>query len=149
MHTKREEPTMNNLISKAAILMTAAVFALVAMSPASAQTSAVRANVPFEFHAGNQLMPAGEYQIALDPVSRRVEVRGVEGGAGAYLAASQSTDAGEVGASLAFHRYGNTYFLREVRNGGSLSYSWGPSKTERSTSRQMNVQVAVVRVSAR
>ena len=108
---------MKNLISKTAILMTATLIALMTVAPATAQPNAVRANVPFEFHAGNQMLPAGQYQITLDPVSKQVTVRAIEGGAGAFLAACQSSARdGATETSLAFNKYGDTYFLREVRN---------------------------------
>jgi hypothetical protein len=141
---------MKNLIAKTAILMTATLIALMTVTPAAAQTNAVRANVPFEFHAGGQTLPAGQYQITLDPVSKLVTVRAIEGGAGAFLAARQSTaKAGAAETLLAFNKYGDTYFLREVRNHGSVSYSWGPSKRERMVGRQQNVEIALLRIAVR
>jgi len=141
---------MKNLISKTAILMTATMIALMTVAPAAAQPNAVRANVPFEFHAGNQTLPAGQYQITLDPVSKQVTERAIEGGAGAFLSARQSSArAGAAETSLAFNKYGDTYFLREVRNYGSVSYSWGPSKKERIVGRQKNVEIALLRIVAR
>ncbi len=141
---------MKNLISKAAILMTATLFVLMAAAPAHAQTNAVRANVPFEFHAGNQMLPAGLYQITLDPMTKRVTVRAIESGAGAYLAANQSSArAGAAEAALAFNKYGDTYFLREVKNGGSVSYTWGPSKKERIVGRSNNLEIALLPIVTR
>ena len=56
---------MNNYLRK---LMALAFFALALTGAALAQdnTHMVRADIPFSFYAGGQLMPAGEYAIGVD-----------------------------------------------------------------------------------
>ena len=49
----------------------AAVFALAAS--AGAQTSILRMEIPFQFIAGDQVMPAGQYVVRIDEGFRRVQ----------------------------------------------------------------------------
>ena len=141
---------MKNLISKAAILITATLFALVAVAPANAQSTVIRANVPFEFHAGDQMLPAGQYQFTLDPLTKRIAVQAIEGSGVAIVAAGQyKVQTRDEGVSLTFNKYGDAYFLRAVTDGNDVAYHWGPSKKERSVSRSLNVEIAYLRPATR
>jgi hypothetical protein len=44
-------------------LVVVAIFAALAVAGLNAQVVDMRASIPFDFHAGNTFMPAGEYRI--------------------------------------------------------------------------------------
>jgi hypothetical protein len=80
----------------------------------------VQAKVPFSFYVGNsKLMPAGTYQVA--PCSTHVAtVRNCQSGVTVFHITNPG-DKKDVGqGKLIFHKYGDKYFLKEVR-GQSLS----------------------------
>ena len=53
---------MKSIHSRKAGLAAFAVAALLYAAPVSAQTHLMRVNIPFQFAAGNQVLPAGEYE---------------------------------------------------------------------------------------
>ncbi len=100
-------------------LVVAAGFAVLACTGLHAQSIDMRATIPFDFHAGDTLMPAGEYVIhAQDPW---IILKHLDGGkaAGALMtnAASRGNSTGD--SRLVFNRYGDTYFLTTVWNQSS------------------------------
>jgi hypothetical protein len=93
-----------------------AVLSALACTGMHAQTVDMKATIPFDFQAGNTLMPAGEYQI--HEQGPFVIVRAL-GGAGRVtsLMTNSAFEPGEPGVGqLRFDRYGSEYFLTEVRN---------------------------------
>jgi hypothetical protein len=100
-------------------LVLAAGFAVLACTGLHAQSIDMRATVPFDFHAGDTLMPAGEYVIhAQDPW---IILKHLDGGkAAGALMTNAVTGGNPTGdARLAFDRYGNTYFLTAIWNQSS------------------------------
>jgi hypothetical protein len=99
-------------------------------------------NVPFEFHIGNMVLPAGNYIVrpisgfspsiltiqALDQTARMI-----------LFVCPSRTQAGSAQITrLVFNRYGSTYFLSEVWQGfGSVGLQLGLSKAERIMAREM------------
>ena len=100
-------------------LIGALVFAtMFAFSNARAQSSnqELIANVPFEFTAGSQTLPAGKYILTVvNPASDQkvLRIRRVEG---KTMVLQMHSVFGKVqdGARLVFHRYGNQYFLTQA-----------------------------------
>jgi hypothetical protein len=99
-----------------------ALTVLVALAATSvyAQTFTVRANIPFDFYIGSSVMPAGEYTFdtILGNGFGRIWSADLHRSVGVLfqptmLPVGSSKDV----ASLIFHRYENTYFLSEVRDG--------------------------------
>jgi hypothetical protein len=99
-------------------------------SAMSASTGLIR--IPFAFHAGDQLMPAGDYYFEM-PMSGRfatgtlVKVYSQTGSICQHLF-SQAVDGGFTDNDwhVTFDKYGDTYFLSKVRNsdhGAELSIS--------------------------
>ena len=91
-----------------------AVLAAMACTGLHAQTVDMKATIPFDFQAGNTLMPAGEYQIREQgPV---VIVRGLDGaGRITSMITNGAFDPGQSQAGrLRFDRYGSEYFLKEI-----------------------------------
>lgn len=98
----------------------ALVFAtLFAVSTARAQSSnrPLIANIPFEFSAGSQTLPAGEYTVRVtNPASdqRVVQIRSLNGSKHAVLQMHSVNGPAKDGARLVFHRYGERYFLAQA-----------------------------------
>jgi hypothetical protein len=77
----------------------------------------LKANIPFGFRAGQTVMPAGEYVI--EENGPWLVVREASGKNVCTLM-SFAADAHKNGASrVTFHRYGDTYFLNSIWDGGS------------------------------
>jgi hypothetical protein len=94
----------------------AAIFAALACTGLHAQTVDMRADIPFNFHAGDKLMPAGEYVIhGQGPLvflresdsGRPAPILMTIGVSGRYAARP---------ARLVFNCYGNEYFLTTIWN---------------------------------
>ncbi len=99
------------------IAIAGVVFALASISTASAQS--MRISVPFGFHAGNQMLPAGEYKVDLNQQNQRITLNNISSRRSYFLivkAYSGSTDSDR--ASLVFNRYGENYFLTRVNTTG-------------------------------
>lgn len=92
--------------------------------PLSAQSTALKVNVPFEFAIGSKILPAGEYRVmrADASVPHILRIRSSEANSEVLVNAVAvgqwaSTPTGT--ARLVFNRYGNQYFLSQVWNGHS------------------------------
>ena len=85
--------------------------ALISMGSACAHAQAPGFKVPFDFTVGNQVFPAGSYQVSYYPTA--IQIRSQDDRFQAFattLLADASTRDGEV----VFTKYGNQYFLHEV-----------------------------------
>ena len=86
---------------------------LISMGSACAHAQAPRFKVPFDFTVGNQVIPAGTYEVSYYPTKTAVLIRSQDNRFHAFIAthlADPSTRDGEV----VFTKYGNQYFLHEV-----------------------------------
>jgi hypothetical protein len=95
---------------------------LIMAGRAMAQDHPVQANVPFTFMVGNGTLPAGTYVIEADStLSNVIHIVSRENGAHvmAMTMPKNSSVQKATPASLLFHRYGNSYFLSEIRYGGT------------------------------
>jgi hypothetical protein len=105
---------------------------LIAAAGASAQDKR-QATIPFDFTVGQKLLPAGTYVI--DHV--QPSVISVRGWKGKELVSVLTliTPTGEVRKNpdkLIFHKYGDQYFLSEIRGGlGESAGTVGTSKIEK------------------
>ena len=93
-----------------------AIFAftvILSVGRALAQVPAIRVNVPFNFTAGDKLLPPGLYTITLESPGI-IEIRNRVQHISIRSTALPDNRASEHGAELAFARYGNRYFLHEV-----------------------------------
>jgi hypothetical protein len=111
----RGEKAMNTRsISKLRTYLLACTLGAVAMVSAShgfAQGSEMRVNVPFAFHNGSQVMPAGVYKVSIES-QHLILLRGAS--RSAYMTANPESGRPADKGKLVFQRYGNQYFLREV-----------------------------------
>ncbi|MGO9240586.1 MAG: hypothetical protein ACLQBJ_07215 [Bryobacteraceae bacterium] len=96
------------------------------------------ANIPFEFHVGNTVMPAGQYEV-LQNAYRMPDVLVLQCGAGKSLV-TVSILTHKVGnyearneGKLVFNKYGETYFLSAVWPASGAGSALPTSKSERET----------------
>jgi len=99
----------------------------------SLSSSHVVAQVPFDFMVNNKIIPAGECIVqAVDLDARVVTIRNVA--AKKSLLARSSHEEANKSADLTvlvFNRYGNRYFLSEIRLEGSAeTYKLSESRVE-------------------
>src|SRR5262249_51178935 len=89
---------------------------MVGVSLAHAEVDQVEtANIPFDFYAGNQQMPAGTYTIGLDLQGDIITLND-GGGHAAILMGVPAGDDGKYESQLVFDHSGDSYFLREVKS---------------------------------
>ncbi len=122
---------------KTRVLMTIGVLALLAATSANAQTIA-RFQVPVQFLAGDKVLPAGEYQVVVNPVSRIVKIRVPNGSGGLYLGVipDQRAVTAPAKGKLVLQSYGNVHALREVWvRGDAQGFALPKSKAERELAR--------------
>lgn len=96
--------------------------------PAVAQM--VRVDVPFAFQVNESSLPAGTYTVSVDPGSRSVIVHDRDG-KGIYSIYLTTVMPVERKSALVFHKYGEHYFLREVRTESGSSVRMPETRAER------------------
>jgi hypothetical protein len=98
----------------------AAAFALLVTATASAQTTQIRTNVPFNFIVNGSPLPAGEYSFEpLYSGGKVLLIRSVNSGTGNMVAVNEERSSDPSSPTkLVFHRYGDQYFLAEIRIAG-------------------------------
>ena len=120
-----------------------------------AQSFVLRANIPFEFSAGNTVLPAGDYMLIRDISSGARDALAIVSGdhTTTYLftvqigggAANKKSD-----STLLFQRYGDRHFLSQVWvSGDNIGQKTLLSKTERELSKQAAVRRDTVTILAR
>jgi hypothetical protein len=106
-----KEQLMKNLQQ----LVLVAIIAALACAGLHAQTANMRATIPFDFYAGDRLLPAGEYIVHQQ--GPWVSFRDAASGRPSSMLMTISTEGrGPSHARLEFNRYGSEYFLSEVWN---------------------------------
>ncbi len=90
-------------------LLTAAAWAQDEIEPA------VRANIPFDFHAESTSLSAGVYTFEVDPVTHAVAVEQDSTGRVLFLAGMPADPALGGKSSLTFEKLGGEYQLKELR----------------------------------
>jgi hypothetical protein len=113
---------------------------------AVAQDHRVRATVPFNFTVGDSSLPAGTYMIGFNSTAPNIL---------SILDRAQSINISALGrtyprdpepvAKLVFHRYGNQYFLSEIRFGSAMMNVQFPT-TKLEMKARTQTQVAGLRV---
>jgi len=111
-------------------------------------------NIPFEFHVGDTVFPAGNYMVRpTTSNSYLLSIRGSNRTTRMVMISSIPTEAKSMQSTkLIFHRYGSSYFLSAVWPGfGQTGYQLPPSKAEHAiaaevaaVARQQNPKLASV-----
>jgi hypothetical protein len=82
-----------------------------------AGTAPVRVNIPFAFHAGDAVLPAGVYVVEY-LYSTNLTVRSMEGNDSVFVPIMRAANLKDVPEySISFNRYGDNYFLAGLDNG--------------------------------
>jgi hypothetical protein len=109
-----------------------------------AQSKMVRANVPFDFTVGKQLLPAGTYTIK-EESSGLIAIRNHDKPITVLTIVDQDGARSPNGGKLKFHRYGDQYFLSEILcDWADMDVAVRPSKTEK----RVQLQQAMVHPSS-
>ena len=113
----------------------------------NAQTMQLRATIPFRFHVGQVVMPAGEYVVSQQ--NSILTVRKTDGhpSAAMFLTQPEVLSSPPATAVLIFNRYGDTCFLSNVRSPySSLGQILPKSRTETEYARAATerVQTAII-----
>jgi hypothetical protein len=123
----------------------AAVAALATVAPVHAQQDfRLIARVPFEFAIGNKNLPRDTYRLSrMNEHPEMVLLRGER--TGAFVRANEERVRRD-GAppSLLFHRYGDQYFLREIRWDGTARLDLPETKAERDAAEGRKDRAAAV-----
>jgi hypothetical protein len=101
-----------------------------------AQSTGVRANVPFDFTVGNKLLPAGTYTIK-EQSEHVIVIQNHDKPIAALSLVNGDSNRSPNGGKLMFHRYGSQYFLSEILcEQASMNLQVPTSKTEKRTALQ-------------
>ena len=110
------------------------VASLVSISQVMAQDHAVQATIPFDFAAGNEVLPAGTYIIATGSANT-VIIRSHDKPAVVTTVLRDPRESKQ--QELVFERLGDRYFLSEVRcQSAGMSLELPPSKLEKTARQQ-------------
>ena len=114
------------------------------LATASAFGQSLRADIPFEFHVGDIVMPAGQYDVNLPAIGGpdRLYLTCYKCRATTSAATLKigDLDAHTVKGRLKFNRYGDTYFLSEAWSRYSgVGSVLQKSKTEREAARRASL----------
>jgi len=109
----------------------AAVAALATAAPARAQEVHLIATVPFEFAVGNADLPRDTYRIS--KIAGHPEMLLVRGDRHSAIVRTDPVvvPRDDAPPSLVFHRYGDQYFLSEIRWEGNARLDLPQTKAER------------------
>ena len=100
-----------------AFLAAVTAIALTATLPALAQTRSYKADIPFQFVAGDRSMPAGEYRIVTIPWTNRIEMYAPDGVTTVCFTAWRGGGTTHPG-TLTFARHNTRTFLRSIEVDG-------------------------------
>jgi hypothetical protein len=109
--------------NKMVVLSLVAALALTASAGFAGANVGMRINIPFDFYAGDQSLPAGEYTFAMESglvaTGSKVTVHSQKGTGLCFLITRPGTDEGA--SRLLFNRYGNKHFLTSVSIQGFMA----------------------------
>ena len=106
-----------------------ALLALFATAASPSQAADLTADVPFSFSVNGATLPPGTYTVGASGALGSVIVRGSTGSA---LALSNRLDTnGNSDCKLVFHKYGDTYILRQIWTGGGVARELPRPRQER------------------
>jgi len=112
-------------------------FAMVASAAGTTDTTnSVLMKIPFAFHAGDKLFPAGQYRIELPQMGGYatgtiVRVSTPDGTECQYLFSMRSNGSvADTDYHVTFNKYGEEYFITKVRN-SDLGVDFAKSRTEK------------------
>jgi len=124
------------------VVLVVFAMALTGLSLAQNETYHVRANIPFDFYAGDQLLPAGVYLIDVSYGTHVVELRNHDTGRAYSLVALPANGEGAGNAVVDFYVAGGKHLLADLKT-ASTGVNFSESKRAMATA-QVTGSVAVV-----
>ena len=124
-----------------------ALTVLLLATAAQAQTTNVKATIPFAFVVGDHAYPAGEYTVkSLSQGSAAIRIDNAdESEKGMTLSNSCSKGQSADGTTLVFQRIGDSYFLYQVWTAGnSLGREFPMSKKEVQLAKNNSPELVIV-----
>ncbi len=115
------------------IVITVGALVLGTVLTAAAATAPIRVDIPFAFQAGAASLPAGTYILELGGskgLTSHLILRKADGTDAYYVPVTPSSQLSAEEFRLSFSRYGDTYFLSTVVDGG-VQATLVKSKAER------------------
>ena len=124
------------------LLIAIALYATAVAATASGQTvKTIRSNVKFDFHIGDLVFPAGEYQIeSVSGQSDNILIIRSQSDAkkNQIVIANHSNAAKKQTPRLVFRKYGEDYFLTEIiLDTQQWGYSLHPSRRQRQSEKDL------------
>jgi hypothetical protein len=92
------------------------LLALFMAAASPSQAAEVSADVPFSFTVNGATLPPGTYTVSTSGALGSVLVRGATGSA--FAISNRLDTNGSDDCKLVFHKYGDTYILRQIWMGG-------------------------------
>jgi hypothetical protein len=138
-------------LSLRGLAVIAAAVVLVSAAAVSAQVTDSISNVPFAFTVGKTTLPRDTYRISRLPGQMAVfQITGQRHSA-IVIGQPEAPDSKGDNPQLIFHRYGDSYFLREVRLPGNVAMSLPASRLEQDAAKKLasNAAPEIVVVDAR
>ena len=109
-----------------------------AVVSANAQSTSIKANIPFEFVVGDKTLPAGAYSVTTaNAAFDALRIQSTDGKNSAVRLSVQTEQKNRSRSRMVFHRYGHNYFLAEVWNGETAGRQLAKSKQERAIEREL------------
>ena len=124
-----------------------ALTVLLLATAAQAQTTNVKASIPFDFVVGDHAYTAGEYTVkSMSESGAAIRIDSAdESDKGITLSNACSKAQPAVGTTLVFHRLGNNYFLYQIwTEGNSLGREFSMSKAEVKIAKNYNKPELVI-----
>jgi hypothetical protein len=127
----------------------ALVISLVAAGQSIARPRVLSTYIPFQFEVGSTKLPAGQYEIeSVTTGNGTIQmIRKADGSSSARFSTmvTEPRD-GNSAPKLVFHKYGNEYFLSEIRTGDNHSLQLFESRQERESARNQSAVIYALAV---
>ena len=106
------------------------------------QSLPTRANIPFEFRVGKNVMPPGEYSV--EQHSGYVALKNLNRKMGVFAFVQSTLEPPTGKAALQFRQYGNTRFLAKIWSGTGYMNEFARSSAEKTVAASIQRQDQVV-----
>jgi hypothetical protein len=148
--TAMQGANMKSYTRRMIAILGLAAMTIGAGSGLNAQSSETTANVPFAFTAGTASLPRGAYHLSTLPGhTDALMIRSFQHGAILLSQPAGSTPADST-PRLVFDRYGDRYFLREIRLAGNVGFEFPKTAAENAAAERIasgaKPEVVVVRM---
>jgi len=135
---KGENMKKNILKSFTMLTLLVAVALAGAVVSANAQSTSIKANIPFEFVVGDKTLPAGAYTVTtVNAALDALRIQSADGKNSAVRLSNLTEQMKRSRARMVFHRYGHNYFLAAVLNVDTAGRQLAKSKQERAIEREL------------